>query len=80
MNSTQHSMSRSLASLANVTPPCAGRISMIIFWTVAADRCQLSSMVVGADGGVESWGSDLWVGTDHRCLERVTLACGSYMK
>lgn len=36
MNSTQHSIKRSRASLANVWPDEAGRISVMIFCTVAA--------------------------------------------
>lgn len=35
MNSTQHSMRRSRASLAKVRPVLEGRISVMIFWTVA---------------------------------------------
>ncbi len=35
MNSTQHSIRRSRASLANVRPVLEGRISVMIFWTVA---------------------------------------------
>lgn len=36
MNSTQHSIKRSRASLAKVWPVEGGRISVIIFWTVAS--------------------------------------------
>ena len=36
MNSTQHSIRRSRASLAKVCPDEGGRISLMIFWTVAA--------------------------------------------
>ena len=35
MNSTQHSISRSRASRAKVRPEDEGRISVMIFWTVA---------------------------------------------
>lgn len=35
MNSTQHSMSKSRASLVNVVPGLTARISVMIFWTVA---------------------------------------------
>lgn len=42
MNSTQHSISRSRASLANATPLEGGRISVTIFWTVAIGRRWIS--------------------------------------
>lgn len=35
MNSTQHSISRSRASLEKARPLLGGRISVTIFWTVA---------------------------------------------
>ncbi|KAI5284755.1 hypothetical protein KEM55_000929 [Ascosphaera atra] len=38
MNSTQHSISKSRASLVKVWPEEAGRISVMIFWTVAVWR------------------------------------------
>lgn len=38
MNSTQHSMSRSRASFEKAMPTEGGRISVTIFWTVAAGR------------------------------------------
>lgn len=38
MNSTQHSMRRSRASFAKVWPDEGGRISLMIFWTVAAEK------------------------------------------
>lgn len=47
MNSTQHSMRRSRASLLNVTPAEGGRISETIFWTVALGRERSSLPVRG---------------------------------
>lgn len=38
MNSTQHSVSRSRASLEKVWPEDGGRISVMIFWTVAISK------------------------------------------
>jgi hypothetical protein len=38
MNSTQHSISKSLASLPNARPDDGGRISVTIFWTVAITK------------------------------------------
>jgi hypothetical protein len=38
INSTQHSMRRSRASLLNAIPPLGGKISETIFWTVALGR------------------------------------------
>jgi hypothetical protein len=35
MNSTQHSMSKSRASFEKVWPELGGKISVMIFWTVA---------------------------------------------
>lgn len=46
MNSTQHSIRRSRASLANVRPELEGRISVMIFWTVAVFDEALSQHVV----------------------------------
>ena len=37
MNSTQHSIKRSRASLPKARPEDGGRISETIFWTVAVD-------------------------------------------
>lgn len=44
INSTQHSINRSLASFANATPLAGGRISVTIFWTVAGIACQHGAM------------------------------------
>ncbi len=52
INSTQHSMRRSRASLLKVTPSEGGRISETIFWTVALGR-ERSSLPRG--NGVSEW-------------------------
>jgi hypothetical protein len=41
MNSTQHSIRRSRASLPNARPELDGRISVTIFWTVAREDVSL---------------------------------------
>lgn len=75
MNSTQHSIRRSRASLAKATPADGGRISVTIFWTVAVWHVSLKfSVKVGArdapqeraslEGGV----TYPWARTSHRCL------------
>lgn len=69
MNSTQHSMRRSLASLAKATPPSAGRISPTIFWTVAAWLSASWYANDVAKPGRRDGPSYLWEGIDHRCLE-----------
>lgn len=46
INSTQHSMRRSRASLENDCPEDGGRISVMIFWTVAA-LVRLDSIAAG---------------------------------
>jgi hypothetical protein len=54
MNSTQHSMSRSRASLENVCPEEGGRISVMIFWTVAMSKqvSQCPSNALGPPAGI----------------------------
>lgn len=47
MNSTQHSIKRSRASLANATPADGGRISDTIFWTVAATKLVNGFFLIG---------------------------------
>lgn len=62
-NSTQHSISRSRASFENVWPELGGRISVMIFCTVAVGRARVS-------------GDTLWWGygdgmdgmPEHRCI------------
>lgn len=48
MNSTQHSIKRSRASLANATPADGGRISDTIFWTVAVTKLVNGFLIGGA--------------------------------
>ena len=43
MNSTQHSINRSRASLAKATPEEGGKISVTIFWTVAGEEVSINS-------------------------------------
>ena len=56
MNSTQHSMRRSRASLAKMQPLEGGRISETIFWTVAGGVVS----IVMAEGRVEEGLRTLW--------------------
>lgn len=67
MNSTQHSINRSLASLENAIPVDAGKISLTIFWTVAAGELA----AVGEPSDIFRRGMRLpypWARTDRRWL------------
>lgn len=71
MNSTQHSINRSLASLENAIPVDAGKISLTIFWTVAAGELA----AVGEPSDIFRRGMRLpypWARTDRRWLEEMS--------
>lgn len=67
MNSTQHSINRSLASLENAIPVDAGKISLTIFWTVAAG--ELTAVVEASEIFKRGLGLPYpWARTDRRWL------------